>query len=114
MYKYNLLEETIEILGENNKTVKDILWCGTKDIYFEWEDFKSVANEDYNSGYGAQEVAGDLLIVGENWWLERHDYDGSEWWEFKESIQKPKVKRTPDKLTGGMWDSLATINKWED
>lgn len=23
------------------------------------------------------------MVVGDDWWLERHEYDGSEWWEFK-------------------------------
>ena len=37
----------------------------------------------------------DLLIVGDDWWLERHEYDGAEWWEFKtlpcEPFEEKKV-----------------------
>ncbi len=40
-------------------------------------------------GYGGEEVATDLLVVGEDWWLERHSYDGAEWFEYKTMYQKP-------------------------
>lgn len=33
----NLLEETLEIIKENNKSELDILWCGTREIYFDWK-----------------------------------------------------------------------------
>ena len=29
---------------------------------------------DYDSGLGGQEIAKGFLIVGEDWWLERHEY----------------------------------------
>jgi len=50
---------------------------------------------EYDSGYGATKVAKDLVIVGEDWWLERCEYNGSEWWEFKTLPVKPKAHRVP-------------------
>lgn len=38
---------------------------------------------------GSPQVAEDLLIVGDTWCLERHEYDGSEWWEYKELPKEP-------------------------
>ena len=38
---------------------------------------------NYDNGFGGAEVHGDLKIVGNDWWMERGEYDGSEWWEFK-------------------------------
>ena len=35
-----------------------------------------------DSGYGSAEIREDLVIVGKDWWLERDEYDGSEWWAF--------------------------------
>ena len=35
----------------------------------------------------ALEVAEDLVVVGDNWWIERHEYDGNEWWEYKEKAK---------------------------
>ena len=43
---------------------------------------ESIANIGYDNSYGAPEIAVDLVIVGDNWWLTRGEYDGSEWWDF--------------------------------
>jgi len=34
-------------------------------------------------------IRNDLYVVGEDWWLERGEYDGSEWWEFKRLPECP-------------------------
>lgn len=79
----NLLEETKKILQENNKTLDDIIWVGCEDFSIPTEDFLKLANDIYDAGFGGCEVCLDLIIVGNDWWLERHEYDGSEWWEYK-------------------------------
>jgi hypothetical protein len=90
----NLWEETIKELKDNGKNFDDVVAiCGRK-FQISKEDFIRHSNTIYDSGYGASEVAEDLLIVGNDFWLERHEYDGSEWWEFK---QKPKYKDLPFK-----------------
>jgi len=38
--------------------------------------------------------------VGDDWWLERHEYDGSEWWVFQKLPIKPQNKIEPNKVTG--------------
>jgi len=88
----NLLRETIRELKDNKKKEKDVLWVGNKDIYITWNEFKKIADIEYDAGYGGQEVATDLLIVGKDFWLERQEYDGSEWWEFKELPNIPEIK----------------------
>lgn len=91
----NLLLETVSVLVSNNKTIADIEWIGSSDGAFAitWDEFVLIANQEYDSGYGAQEVATDLVVVGVTWWIERHEYDGSEWWEFKElPIKKNEPK----------------------
>lgn len=79
----NLLEETKEILEHNNYTLDDIEWVGTSLHYIDKEEFIKLANVTYYNGFGAQEVADNLILVGKDFWLERHEYDGSEWWELK-------------------------------
>lgn len=82
----NLLQETIEILKENNKTSDNVLWVGSSNGKFviEWCQFKYfAASVNYHNGYGGAEIATDLVVVGDGWWLERDEYDGSEWWDFK-------------------------------
>ena len=80
----NLLEETLEVLECNGKTSGDVVWVGNKYKKTTWENFKNISNFNYDNGYGGNEIGGTLLIVGDTWWLERGEYDGSEWWEFKE------------------------------
>lgn len=79
----NLLNETLEILEENGKTPADVLWVGGGQYAATWDEFAVLADADYYNGYGGTEVPVDLYVVGDDWWLERHEYDGSEWWEFK-------------------------------
>ncbi len=100
----NLLEETLDILKANGKSPDDVRWVGKREPDYlasirarvealplgTWAEFKRFANFKYDDGYGGAEVATDLKIVGDDWWLERGEYDGSEWWEFKTLPQKPK------------------------
>lgn len=88
----NLLQETINVLAEHNKTMSDVLWVGSTGISGREivktrttvEDFISKANKDYDNGYGGEEVNTRLILVRKDFWLERAEYDGSEWWEYKE------------------------------
>lgn len=86
----NLLDETLRELEENGKDTSDVLWVGDSDFKTTWENFEKIAkNCNYNSGYGGAEVYQNLKIVGNDWWLERGEYDGSEWWEFKTIPKEP-------------------------
>ncbi len=97
----NLWEETIKILGGHTKSwddVKFIINCfdnkysssASYVFEIEKEDFEKIAKKfDYDNGYGGQVVNPWLKIVGDDWWLERHEYDGKEWWEFKMLPKKP-------------------------
>lgn len=84
----NLLEETIEALADENKTLDDIIAIGNSEYSMTVEEFIKLANTEYDSGFGSPEVAMDLFLVGEDFWLERYEYDGSESWEFK---RKPEI-----------------------
>lgn len=99
----NLLNETLKIMKENNKVPEDVKFIRCKwetwsqydeyteyEYYMTWDDFASMANRFYDNGYGGTEIKDNLQVVGKNWWLERHEYDGSEWWEFKSLPKKPK------------------------
>ena len=41
-----------------------------------------MANFMYDNGYGRVYINTGLRIVGDNWWITRYEYDGSEGWEF--------------------------------
>ena len=48
-------------------------------------------------------MAEDLVVVGDNWWIERRDYDGSEWWEYKEKPKQISKIKEVSNIADGMW-----------
>lgn len=44
---------------------------------------ETLASIDYDNGYGGQELFG-TIVFKDGTWLERGEYDGSEWWERRE------------------------------
>lgn len=109
----NLYKETEAKLRENGKSIADIIAVQGNDFGITVEDFIELAkNTDYDDGYGGQEVASDLLVIGKNWWLERAEYDGSEWWEFKKFPKIKKNIQTIRALTGWSSEDLKGINTW--
>jgi hypothetical protein len=106
----NLLQETLKIMRENEVFESDVDWVGSKDYWFSWGDFKKLADIEYDNGFGAPEIAIDLKIVGDKWWLERHEYDRSEWWEFKRMPMQPDEHHVPEKLHVGQWTTLKDMN----
>lgn len=81
----NLKDETLDTLKANHKTWADVRWIGhiTGNVKIHPDYFLEIADKEYDSGYGGQEVNAQLVVVGDDWWIERHEYDGSEWFEFK-------------------------------
>lgn len=89
----NLLKETIKILKDHNKTFDDIEWIGTTEIEISVDEFIKEADREYDDDYGAAEVNPNLVVVGKDFWLERDEYDGLEWWEFKTMPKRPMPKK---------------------
>lgn len=113
----NFKDETLSILATNGKTWNDVK-------FIQGDDFKVSNNKDellelmnfeYDDGYGAPQIAEDLIIVGDNWWLERGEYDGSEWWEYKETprpnLKLKEIKRFQVKDDQVGWESLKDVNE---
>lgn len=50
--------------------------------YGELHQFLELLNFNYNNGYGGQELFGNVWM-NDGTWLERGEYNGSEWWEHK-------------------------------
>lgn len=107
----NLLQETVEILANNGKTDADVKWIGSRDGRYalDWSKFAITANIDYDNGYGGQEIALDLVVVGDGWWLERREYDGSESWAFKEAPMRNLDSNPFETVRNG--DSWATVQE---
>ena len=48
----------------------------------EYEQFLKSLDFNYDNGYGGQQLFG-IVWFEDGTWLERGEYDGSEWWEHK-------------------------------
>lgn len=112
------LEETIEKIKQSGHNTADVLWVGSSDGEYaiSWEEFTMIAGFDYDSGWGSQKIATDLVVVfHDGGWLDRHSYDGSEWWVFKKT---PSISPSPKKfqrLTGRFgWETVHGYNKREE
>ena len=81
----NARQELLTILDNIDKTPSDISWMlvYTADYSDISEAFTSIDQLDftYDSGYGTQKLFG-VVFFNNNTWLERGEYDGSEWWDY--------------------------------
>ena len=102
----NFYEETIDFLKDKGKNMDDVVWIGGDNFEMPKGNFIELARKQiYDSGYGGQEMPTDIKIVGKDFWLERAEYDGSEWWEYKEFPIRPNEIKIVTKLIGS-WDVL--------
>ena len=100
----NLLTETLDDMKEIGKTPDDVLyvkmtkhtgfWNDLNDSYpdeilIDFDTFKELANREYNSGYGSNEVnTSTVILFKDNTVMHRWEYDGAEGWEY---IKLPKA-----------------------
>lgn len=110
----NLWGETSRVLVTYGKSFDDVKYIQGSDFGITKENFEQVAKKsEYYSGFGSAKVAEDLVIVGDDWWLERHEYDGSEWWEYKETPKQINEIKEVSCLADGVWNTLAELNETE-
>ena len=108
----NLLDETVEFLKGCGKTLDDVLYIQGDDFEITKKNFETIARDtNYHSGYGAQHVPKDFVLVGEDWWIERDEYDGAEWWNFKSIPARKNYMKSITNLHKGMWDTLKEMNE---
>lgn len=55
----------------------------------QYSDFLNKIDFLYDSGYGSPEIDG-FIWYNDGTWSERGEYDGSEWWEYKNTPEIPK------------------------
>lgn len=100
----NAKDELIQKIGKANIVWAKVYWYN-KDVFFS-EDGDScndiilapnhTAEEEkaffdnldfsYDNGYGIQFIHGTVMLDDDSW-LERCEYDGSEWWEHRRKPQ---------------------------
>lgn len=112
----NLLEETTEAIEDSGHKITDIVFIGNEEGYgCTWDEFKSMANKEYDDGFGAAEVATDLKIVfSDGSTMYREEYDGSEWWKYSRPFDIPKQTKPIKRLIGAYWPSLENLQDDKD
>ena len=88
----NLLKETLSCLDEHGKTINDIKFIVMKNYKMRLDNFIEIADIEYDSGYGLQEIESSLVIYGEDWHMYRQEYDGSESWSFVKTPNQDKLE----------------------
>lgn len=112
----NLLKETRDAITRSGHAIEDIVFIGSANGEYActWQEFEQIADVEYDSGFGAAEVARDLVVrFSDSKHLWRYEYDGSERWDWDtppqgqwEGAPKPIVR-----LAGGMWSSVADLQE---
>ena len=80
--KETFWEETIGALKSEGKTFDDVEWIGGDEFEISKENFKRISHFTYDDGYGCQDVARDIKLVGKDFIMIRWEYDGSEGWQY--------------------------------
>lgn len=113
--KTNLLSETMVVLHEHDYHSGAVIWVGSRDGTYAmgWNEFRAIADVEYDSGFGVAEIASDLVVVGDGWWLERSEYEGAEGWDFKKLPVRSDSPKSFSKVHGALWPSLSEIEKEE-
>lgn len=116
----NFLKETIEAIKKSGHKFEDVMFIGSSDGKYRmnWDKFTQKADFEYDSSYGSQKIAVDLIIYfKDKSYITRGEYDGSEWWEYNE----PKVFDENDTyidfdILGNdeyMWQTVEEMNNSE-
>ena len=93
-----LEQETKAVIGERTIAFAKIkVRTYDNDVYEDWQYFvleqgytdedeqkfwNDIRSYDYDNGYGEQYVFG-FIVFTDGTWLERMEYDGSEWWALR-------------------------------
>lgn len=110
----NLLKETVDFLYQYDKSPSDVIWCGSEEFgWFSWGVFSELADKEYDDGFGSPKVCTDLVVVGEDFWLERYEYDGLESWDYKSTPKRPEKEAIPVVIVDDdfMWQTLKQSNR---
>lgn len=112
----NLLKETLNDIKLSGHTPNDIIFIGSEVSGYSctWDEFNILADHEYDAGFGAQQVADDIIIVfSDGMKMTRHEYDGSECWTYSTPFVMPtNIKHINHLFCRNIgWDDLSTINQ---
>ena len=111
----NLLKETEEAIIESGHTWEDVVFIGSESGYeCTVDEFRELANFEYDQGFGASHIATDLVVVfKDGQTMTRGEYDGSEWWQFSKPFKHPLETKKISCLGNDsfLWVKLKEMNE---
>ena len=108
----NAKNELLKVLNKISKSNQDILCASITHEIYNWDEEDDIAEKfilkigysenelsnfidsldfEYDNGYGTQYIFGEVLFK-DNSWLEREEYDGSEWWAYRKFLIPDECK----------------------
>ena len=112
----NLLQETLSAIEDSGHLPSDIVYIGNigegERYSCTWADFTTLADVEYDAGYGAAEVAQGLGIMFGNGGRKAGAEDGgAEGWEHVAAMGPPSDRGKPiATLVGQFWPSLSELH----
>lgn len=91
----NFRRETVNFMKNHKQCIENVDYIIVrKDKLIDKDSFFRVINKlSYDSGFGGHVIDLSLYIVFKDGsWMERSEYDGSEWWEYKSKLEKPNTE----------------------
>jgi len=91
----NAKTELLEDLKDGEVLAATVMHMGKKFILKrghsenDWLQFLEQLDFNYDNGWGRQELYGTVWLWDDTW-MERGEYDGSEWWEHKKLPELPE------------------------
>ncbi len=81
----NAKRELLQKIDNIDKKIEDVDWLEISLPYYEHKKYTKIEELDieYNNDFGTQHLYGSVVFK-DGTWLERGEYDGSEWWEYKQ------------------------------
>jgi len=78
----NLWKQTADKLIRKGYLITDIKYFTINKMGYFWEDFKDVADFEYEEKCGTPYFSSEMFIVmNDGTFFYREEYDGREWWE---------------------------------
>ena len=103
----NVMQELLDVMERIDMKFDDIMFAnvvihkcdrikaflppGWRDVDMDCFKSQLISMNSYDSGYGSQKLFGTIVFKNSAW-LERGEYDGSEWWQFKKMPSWKQVK----------------------
>lgn len=72
-----------EIIFNQNDDIREDIYLPLNYTEDNYTQFLERINKEYDEGWGGQQLFGTIWLENGKW-IERGEYDGSEWWELKE------------------------------